>query len=85
MGFEQNITKIKLIGYKKGKADMQYEIDLIKRKATAIMNNTTDENVHALLTDIIKLTDACLDAIKDIDDDLTDMCLSMRRVTTDIK
>lgn len=64
---------------------MRYEIDLIKRKAKTIMNTTIDKKVQCLSTDIVKLADGCLDAIKDIDIDLTDICLSMRRVTTDIK
>lgn len=64
---------------------MQYEIDLIKRKAKMAMNEDINQETKTFLTDIIKLADACLNAIESIDIDLTSICLSMRRNTTDIK
>ena len=64
---------------------MQYEIDLIKRKAKTILNTATDQETKAFLIDIIKLSDACLNEISSIDNNLTDICLGMRRVTTDIE
>lgn len=64
---------------------MRYEIDLIKRKAKTIMNTTIDQKTKTLLIDIVKLSDACLSEINSIDNNLTDICLGMRRVTTDIE
>ena len=64
---------------------MRYDIDLIKRKAKTIMNTTADQKTKTFLIDIIKLSDACLNEINSIDNNLTDICLGMRRVTADIK
>ena len=64
---------------------MKYEIDLIKRKAKIIKDKNVDQKTEILLTDIIKLSNACLSEIDAIDVYLTSICLGMRRVTTDIK
>lgn len=71
---------------------MRYEIDLIKRKAKTVINKNNkecyrliDQETKAFLIDIVKLADACLNELNDIDTHLTDICLGIRRVTTDIE
>ena len=64
---------------------MLHEIDLINKKAITILNATTNQKTKTLLIDIVDLSNACLKAINNIDTNLTDICLSIRRVTTDIE
>lgn len=64
---------------------MEYEIDLIKKKATVALDYTTNQEVTSYLMDIIKLADACSGAIAAINIDLTSVCLNIQRVTTDMK
>ena len=64
---------------------MRYELELIKKKSIVAKNNTRNETAIGCLLDIIRLSEACLEAADDIDESITNLALDMRRVTTDIK
>ena len=63
---------------------MRHESKLIKKKSILAMNCTTDEKATECLLDIIKLSEACLEAMDSIDTNITSLAIDTRRVTTDI-
>ena len=63
---------------------MRHELNLIKNKAVVATNCTTNEKATACLLDIIKLSEACLEAMDSIDTNIASLALDTRRVTTDI-
>lgn len=63
---------------------MRHELEVIKKKAILAMNCTTNEKATVCLLDIIKLSEACLEAMDSVDTNIASIALDTRRVTTDI-
>ena len=68
---------------------MRYELESIKKKAlfakdSAAYHCNEHEEVTACLVDIIKLSEACLEAMDSIDTNITSLAIDTRRVSTDI-
>lgn len=63
---------------------MRHELKLIKKKAILAMNCAPNEKTTVCLLDIIKLSEACLEAMDSIDTNIASLALDTRRVTTDI-
>ena len=64
---------------------MRHELDLIKKKAIMAKTFTLpNEKAMECLLDIIRLSEACLEAMDSIDTNITSLAIDTRRVTTDI-
>ena len=63
---------------------MRHELEVIKKKAILAMNCTTNEKATVCLLDIIKLSEACLEAMDSVDTNIASITLDTHRVTTDI-